>query len=186
MLLLINHLIFHPRPSFSLLDEDLGEGIAFSLTLMQNFFLVIFFIFLLSTYHHYLCVTAGKTAAGVEDDDCRVITEKKVFQHIREKARNFPISTASNNAQSASSEPLILTRKHFYEQRLQLHDELDVPEETEGSIFPQATLLNLSSGSTEAELKEHGFNSSLTAAGNLGTINLLDDTGAFSLPKVSN
>ncbi|KAH9742364.1 DExH-box ATP-dependent RNA helicase DExH17 [Citrus sinensis] len=130
-------------PSFSLLDEDLGEG---------------------------------KTAAGVEDDDCRVITEKKVFQHIREKARNFPISTASNNAQSASSEPLILTRKHFYEQRLQLHDELDVPEETEGGIFPQATLLNPSSGSTEAELKEHGFNSSLTAAGNLGTINLLDDT----------
>ncbi|GAY46809.1 hypothetical protein CUMW_099840, partial [Citrus unshiu] len=138
-------------PSFSLLDEDLGEG---------------------------------KTAAGVEDDDCRVITEKKVFQHIREKARNFPISTASNNAQSASSEPLILTRKHFYEQRLQLHDELDVPEETEGGIFPQATLLNPSSGSTEAELKEHGFNSSLTAAGNLGTINLLDDTGAFSLPKI--
>ncbi|KAL9454808.1 hypothetical protein AB3S75_010249 [Citrus x aurantiifolia] len=129
-------------PSFSLLDEDLGEG---------------------------------KTAAGVEDDDCRVITEKKVFQHIREKARNFPISTASNNAHSASSEPLILTRKHFYEQRLQLHDELDVPEETEGSIFPQTTLLNPSSGSTEAELKEHGFNSSLTAAGNLGTINLLDD-----------
>ncbi|KAH9790843.1 DExH-box ATP-dependent RNA helicase DExH17 [Citrus sinensis] len=130
-------------PSFSLLDEDLGEG---------------------------------KTAAGVEDDDCKVITEKKVFQHIREKARNFPISTASNNAHSASSEPLILTRKRFYEQRLQLHDELDVPEETEGSIFPRATLLNPSSGSTEAELKEHGFNSSLTAAGNLGTINLLDDT----------
>lgn len=132
------------------------------------------------------CIVAGKTAAGVEDDDCKVITEKEVFQHIREKSRNFPIFTASNNAHSASSEPLILTRKRFREQHLQLRDELDVQEETEGSIVPQATLLNPFSGSTEAELKEHGFDSSLTAAGSLGTINRLDDTGTFSLPKVSN
>ncbi|KAJ4729267.1 DExH-box ATP-dependent RNA helicase [Melia azedarach] len=136
-------------PSFSLLDEELGEG---------------------------------KPVGEREDDDCKIITEQTVFQHIREKAKNFPVLTTSNNVHSPSSEPLILTRKRPRERYTQLCDELDDLKETEGCTFLQSTLVNQSSGSTDAELNEHSVNNyptpkSHTTAESQGTFNLMDDTG---------
>lgn len=107
-----------------------------------------------------------------------------MFQHIREKAKNFPVLTTSNNVHSPSSEPLILTRKRPRERYTQLCDELDDLKETEGCTFLQSTLVNQSSGSTDAELNEHSVNNyptpkSHTTAESQGTFNLMDDTGAL-------
>ncbi|TYJ37629.1 hypothetical protein E1A91_A05G388300v1 [Gossypium mustelinum] len=45
----------------------------------------------------------GEFAAGIENDDCKIITEQSIFDHIREKAKNFPLLTP-NNAYSPSSD----------------------------------------------------------------------------------
>ncbi|KHG23391.1 putative ATP-dependent DNA helicase HFM1 [Gossypium arboreum] len=42
-------------------------------------------------------------AAGIENDDCKIITEQSIFDHIQEKAKNFPLLTP-NNAYSPSSD----------------------------------------------------------------------------------
>ncbi|KAK9018141.1 hypothetical protein V6N11_001122 [Hibiscus sabdariffa] len=53
----------------------------------------------------------GELASGTENDDCKIITEQSIFDHIREKAKNFPLLIPSNNAYSPSSGGLILSRK---------------------------------------------------------------------------
>ncbi|XP_044500934.1 DExH-box ATP-dependent RNA helicase DExH17 isoform X2 [Mangifera indica] len=104
----------------------------------------------------------GKAASESEEDDCKIISEETIFKHIRDKAKNFPVLTASKVAHSSSTEPpLILTKKRSREKHLELSDVLDVPEETEINKFPQMTP------------KCH------FSAGSLGTINLVDKSGGL-------
>ncbi|KAL5793217.1 hypothetical protein ACOSP7_001811 [Xanthoceras sorbifolium] len=99
----------------------------------------------------------GKPASEVENDDCKIITEQTIFEHIHEKAKTFPVLTASKNIRLPSSEPLFLKRKHPPEKFLELRDE-DVSDETEGIKFPQVSLLSPFAESREAEPKEYDFN----------------------------
>ncbi|KAK2661719.1 hypothetical protein Ddye_000293 [Dipteronia dyeriana] len=110
-------------PSFSLLDEELGEG--------------------------------GPTEID-DDDDCKIVTEQTVFEHIHEKSKRFPNLAASKNVQLPSSESLILKRKRPPEKSPEPCDE-DVLEETEGNNIPQVSLLSPFSESKKFEPKEVDF-----------------------------
>lgn len=41
-----------------------------------------------------ICINEGVPAAAVEDDECRIINENTIFDHIREKAKNLPVLTS--------------------------------------------------------------------------------------------
>ncbi|KAL8153892.1 hypothetical protein V2J09_011652 [Rumex salicifolius] len=50
-----------------------------------------------------------------EDDECRIIDDRTVFDHIRKKAKNFPTVAAPLDTQSPSPETLKLGRKRLCE-----------------------------------------------------------------------
>ncbi|PPD82339.1 hypothetical protein GOBAR_DD20727 [Gossypium barbadense] len=109
----------------------------------------------------------GEFAAGIENDDCKIITEQSIFDHIREKAKNFPLLTP-NNAYSPSSGGLILTRKRSSDQ--------------EKSKIRQHILLDPLPESTGHEQIADDHNNYLTGkhhitAGSSVTINLTDESG---------
>ncbi|XP_047315247.1 DExH-box ATP-dependent RNA helicase DExH17 isoform X2 [Impatiens glandulifera] len=58
-------------------------------------------------------VKGGGAANESEDDDCKIITEREIFDHIREKAKKFPVVPNSNTDQAIVpiSEALILLGK---------------------------------------------------------------------------
>ncbi|XP_052485594.1 DExH-box ATP-dependent RNA helicase DExH17 isoform X2 [Gossypium raimondii] len=109
----------------------------------------------------------GEFAAGIENDDCKIITEQSIFDHIREKAKNFPLLTP-NNAYSPSSGGLILTRKRSSDQ--------------EKSKIRQHILLDPLPESTGHEQVANDHNNYLTGkhhviAGSSVTINITDESG---------
>ncbi|KAI4306649.1 hypothetical protein L6164_029909 [Bauhinia variegata] len=95
----------------------------------------------------------GGLAPEFEDDECKIITEKTVFDHIREKAKNFSIPSASNCTHSPSPEVLLLTRKHAREKRPELYQEVVVLDEIDRLKIPQHTEVNM-----HAELNDAGQN----------------------------
>ncbi|KAM7512476.1 hypothetical protein LguiB_011351 [Lonicera macranthoides] len=66
-----------------------------------------------------------------DDDDCKIITERTVFDHIREKAKNLPILATSNNDCSPSLETINLIRKRNRERQHELDNLIEAfpPEE---------------------------------------------------------
>ncbi|GMY13327.1 DExH-box ATP-dependent RNA helicase DExH17 isoform X5 [Fagus crenata] len=91
-------------------------------------------------------------AVEVKEDECRIITEKTVFDHIREKSKNFPIlASSSMSCTSPSSEALIFTRKRTREKQLELYSEAEVLEETDRNKIPRQSVVNPSSEPREAE-----------------------------------
>ncbi|KAK4846686.1 hypothetical protein QYF36_020841 [Acer negundo] len=142
-------------PSFSLLDEELGEGIALfdaCALPMISFFRFPHYVFYLESLY-----IGGPASEIDDDDDCKIITEQTIFEHIHEKAKRFPILAASKNVQLPSSESFFLKRKRPPEKFPELRDE-DVLEETEVNNFPQVSLLSPFSESKELEPKEVDFN----------------------------
>ncbi|KAG6719998.1 hypothetical protein I3842_03G036300 [Carya illinoinensis] len=93
----------------------------------------------------------GETDVELQEDECKIITEQTVFDHIREKAKKFPVLAASSNARSPSSEALPLTRKRTLGQLLELHREVEVLEETGRNKIPRQGGANPSSESREVE-----------------------------------
>ncbi|GKV07756.1 hypothetical protein SLEP1_g19485 [Rubroshorea leprosula] len=81
-------------------------------------------------------------AADNEDDDCKIITKQTIFDHIREKAKNFPLLTTSNGASSPTSSTLTIKRKCPVEVHLELCNEQDNLEETNKSETRQQVVLN--------------------------------------------
>lgn len=80
----------------------------------------------------YLVVLMHRINAGspelVEDDDCKIINERTVFDHIRKKAKNLPVLATSNvDPQcSPSLETLTLIRKRNRERQLELDSAIEV------------------------------------------------------------
>lgn len=62
----------------------------------------------------------GELAVETEEEECKIITEQTVFDHIREKAKNFPVLATSNNVQSPSSEAWTLPRKRIRANQVEL------------------------------------------------------------------
>ncbi|XP_042500241.1 DExH-box ATP-dependent RNA helicase DExH17 isoform X2 [Macadamia integrifolia] len=55
-----------------------------------------------------------------EEQECEILTEKTIFDHIRKKAKNFPVLATTKTIDSSSSSPevLILTKKRTRENNL--------------------------------------------------------------------
>ncbi|XP_022741905.1 DExH-box ATP-dependent RNA helicase DExH17 [Durio zibethinus] len=125
----------------------------------------------------------GEPAAGIEKDDCKIITGQSIFDHIREKAKNFPLLTPSSNAYPATPGGLNLARKRTLDQ--------------ERSKILQQIVLDASPQSTGPEQNADGINNYLTrkhhiTAGSSVTIDLTDDSGdlpsepeAFSFKRLT-
>ncbi|GMJ01182.1 ROCK-N-ROLLERS [Hibiscus trionum] len=114
----------------------------------------------------------GELASGTEKDDCKIITEQSIFDHIREKAKKFPLLTPSNNAYSPSFGGLILSRKHT--------------SDRERSKIPQQIVLDPLPESTGPEQITDRINNYLTGKhhitpGSSITIDLTDKSGDLPL-----
>lgn len=59
---------------------------------------------------YFLADTEGELAIKAEDNG-KIISEITVFDHIREKAKSFPVLSTSNSSHPSSSQLLNLTRK---------------------------------------------------------------------------
>lgn len=83
---------------------------------------------------------------------------------------------ASNGAHSASTEPLVLTRKRAREKQLEPHREFEILEELEWNKIPRRTAVNPSSEPKEAEQNQHNTNNLPTPRSST-TMNPMDDRG---------
>ncbi|XP_021299206.1 DExH-box ATP-dependent RNA helicase DExH17 [Herrania umbratica] len=123
----------------------------------------------------------GEPAAGTEKDDCEMIVGHTIFDHIRDKAKSFPLLTPLNSAYPQASGGLILTRKRSRDQPL---------EEIERSKTHQHIVLDPSPESREPEQNVHGINNYMTRkhhinSGSSVTIDLTDESGDLpSEPEV--
>ncbi|XP_063936553.1 DExH-box ATP-dependent RNA helicase DExH17 isoform X2 [Daucus carota subsp. sativus] len=102
-------------PSFNLLDEEFEESKMPSFKLVDE-----------DIDEDKIC-----------DDDCKIITERTVFDHIRKKAKSLPILAASNvDPQcSPSLETLTLIRKRNRERQLELDSAIEVLDDMDESNF---------------------------------------------------
>lgn len=78
----------------------------------------------------------GVPAAAVEDDECRIINENTIFDHIREKAKNLPVLTSLKVTCSPSLETLNLIRKRTREKQLPVKNAVGVSEEVRKTKVP--------------------------------------------------
>ncbi|CAK9176144.1 unnamed protein product [Ilex paraguariensis] len=125
----------------------------------------------------------GMPAVDTEDDECKIITDRTVFDHIREKAKNLPVLAQSKNACSPSLETLTLIRKRTRERQLQL-DDIEVLDETGSNKIPHQTMLIPSAEQREVEQNGHNINIDQTSKYHISsnTIDLENDTGML-LPE---
>ncbi|KAK4282378.1 hypothetical protein QN277_013762 [Acacia crassicarpa] len=125
----------------------------------------------------------GGCAPEVEEDQCKIISEKTVFDHIREKAKNFALLSAYDNIRLPSPEVLLLARKRAREKRPALpHEVIVLDDETEGlNISPQAKV-NFPVGLREAEDDDGRLFLDLVDYNTVGSSNAAGDaveTGVF-------
>lgn len=88
----------------------------------------------------------------VEDDDCKIITKRTVFDHIRNKAKNLPVLATANSECSPSLQTLTLIRKRNREKQQEPDRIIDVFEGTEESKFCRQSL---AVSSTEPKKSRH-------------------------------
>ncbi|KAK4430261.1 DExH-box ATP-dependent RNA helicase DExH17 [Sesamum alatum] len=69
-----------------------------------------------------------KPVIETEDDDCKIITERTVFDHIRKKAKTLPSLPMSNDTCLPSLEAFTIIRKRTRERHLELDNEIEVLE----------------------------------------------------------
>ncbi|XP_048230320.1 DExH-box ATP-dependent RNA helicase DExH17 [Ricinus communis] len=132
----------------------------------------------------------GAPAVEREKDNSKIVSEQEIFDHIREKAKNFPNFTPSRTACSPSLETHLFTRKHRHENDLMLDGKPDAIEVTEGSKTSQQTVLNLTSEFREMEHNEHNIKSSptlqpSTTARSLFTMNLMEEKGGHNMRNLT-
>ncbi|GMH24878.1 hypothetical protein Nepgr_026721 [Nepenthes gracilis] len=84
---------------------------------------------------------AGLIASEVKEDDCKILTGRTVFDHIRKKSKDFPVLMASDAVHFPSSEVLKLPRKRVCGKQLELHDMIEVSEEIERDKKPEQIIV---------------------------------------------
>ncbi|KAL9404099.1 hypothetical protein Peur_001071 [Populus x canadensis] len=139
-------------PSFKLIDEDLELGVE------------------------------GEPGFEIQDDSCKIISEQTIFEHIREKAKKFPLLTSSSNVCSPSSEAMLLTRKRPRDKAIELDSAPNATEGTEGSKISLA-LLNVTSEQGERERYGHDSYKLMTPKHHTSpgrfVADLVDDSGGL-------
>ncbi|XP_048140179.1 DExH-box ATP-dependent RNA helicase DExH17 isoform X2 [Rhodamnia argentea] len=118
-------------PSFDLIDEDSVESITKQFTI---FFCLETLISSFQSSDMFLLLgnEGEPTKRDDDDDDCKIISETTVFDHIREKAKCFPALTTSSSSCSPSRQLLDIQRKRSREKPLKLPELIEIQEETEG------------------------------------------------------
>lgn len=106
------------------------------------------------------------------------MSEQTIFDHIREKAKNFPVLTRKDSYSSVSSGSFLLTRKR-HRQDFELNCELNVVEKTEKIRTAKISELDPKLEHGEGKLNEDAISKYNTAAGSLVITRLKDDTGGF-------
>ncbi|KAK9925336.1 hypothetical protein M0R45_033663 [Rubus argutus] len=119
-------------------------------------------------------VQEDEVAAKVRNDEYKIATQQTVFDHIREKAKNFPVLVASNSVFPPSSEPLVLARKRAREKKLEPDSKVEVLEELEWNKIPRRTVVNPSSEPKEAEQHLSRINNHPTPRSS-SALNFMDD-----------
>lgn len=103
---------------------------------------------------HCLCLFSqffvDNPVAETEDDDCKIITEKTVFDHIREKAKNLPFLPMSNDT-SPSLEAFTLIKQRTREMHLELDNDFEGFEIQDSYRIPQSRTAHERPRFTETE-----------------------------------
>ncbi|KAF8408273.1 hypothetical protein HHK36_007422 [Tetracentron sinense] len=129
----------------------------------------------------------GIPAIDTEENGYEVITEQTVFDHIRKKAKNFPVLAPSKATDSSSSEALISTRKRTRENHLELQRVIEASEETERNKIPGETLVIPDSDSIEVEQRRNDINEDVAPKHHIisrssSTLNLLEADTYSGIP----
>ncbi|KAE9605113.1 hypothetical protein Lalb_Chr10g0093731 [Lupinus albus] len=131
-------------------------------------------------------IEEGGHALEVEDDECKIITEKTVFEHIREKAKNFSLLSAFDNIRCPSLE-VLLKRNHSREKRSDLHyevvdlddaDRLEVPQQTHVNSPAELSKTEHNDINPYATLNDQNSNTS----GSSNSMSSIVDTGTREKP----
>ncbi|KAI3845328.1 hypothetical protein MKW98_009394 [Papaver atlanticum] len=69
-----------------------------------------------------------------EEKESEIITEQTVFDHIRRKAKNFPVFATSSSADSSTSGKLVLVKRSQSPNHIEPHSTSHVLEETNASM----------------------------------------------------
>ncbi|XP_075106638.1 LOW QUALITY PROTEIN: ATP-dependent DNA helicase homolog MER3-like [Nicotiana tabacum] len=80
-------------------------------------------------------------AAVVEDDECRIIDKKTIFDHIREKGKSLPAFTPLKGTCSPSLETLKHIIKRTREEQLLVKNAVGVPEEVTRTKVPRRSMV---------------------------------------------
>ncbi|XP_061367857.1 DExH-box ATP-dependent RNA helicase DExH17 [Gastrolobium bilobum] len=126
----------------------------------------------------------GGRALEVEEDKCKIITEKTVFDHIREKAKNFSLLSAFDNIRCPSLE-VLLARNHAREKRPDRCHEVVVLDDEDRLKVPQLTDVNLPAELRKADHDDINLYLTLNdpnTAGSSNNMSSILDTGVF-LPE---
>ena len=94
----------------------------------------------LTTYAYLFLILTDNPVAETEDDDCRIITSKTVFDHIREKAKSLPVLPMSDSTSSPSLEAFTLIKKRTREMHLVLDNDFEVLEIQGSYRTPQSRM----------------------------------------------
>ncbi|KAG5534893.1 hypothetical protein RHGRI_022871 [Rhododendron griersonianum] len=125
----------------------------------------------------------GRPSFETEESECRIITPRTVFDHIREKAKSFPSLATSSNAFSPSSEALLRIRKQTREKQLEHSNGIEVTGETESNKVQHSSGLITSSDQREERRSDIGKASPSNPSKSFETIYAVNCRG--EVPPVS-
>ncbi|KAK3033056.1 hypothetical protein RJ639_035682 [Escallonia herrerae] len=120
-------------PTFKLIDEESEDGKICKTCLYASLDII---CLLYSLLLHL--TNEGAPATETEDKDCQIISEKTVFNHIREKAKKLPVLATSTHECCPSLETLTLIRKRTRERQLEVDNILEIFEDAEKNEVPLA------------------------------------------------
>lgn len=115
----------------------------------------------------------------IEDSDCKTMTERTVFDHLREKSKNLPTLPISNDTCSPSLETFTLIRKRTREKHLELDSGTEFQDEKEGSKIPRGNVIIPYPELTEVEQNRQFLDKDSSPDGHNSSIAsyLMSDTG---------
>ncbi|KAK4347253.1 hypothetical protein RND71_033592 [Anisodus tanguticus] len=157
-------------PSFKLIDEDLDEGSNLSSHMLYLMYVNV------SLTSAAIYINEVIPAAASEDDECRIINEKTIFDHIREKAKNLPSLTSLKGTCSPSLETLNLIRKRTHKNAVGVSEEVKRIKVPCHSMVIQSTEhIDLEDNRPFSNKDERPYSHHVSNA-----IYLASDTGKFS------
>jgi len=161
------------------LDESLDEGttpemIILTFMILENLLSSFFcFTWVLAIVMSIFLVEEDGHALGVEEDKCKMITEKTVFDHIRQKAKSFSLLSAFDNIRCPSLE-VFLSKDNTRVKSHNHHHEIVVLDDEDGLQVPQPNGVNLPVELKKAEQDGIKHHLTLNDHDTTGSSNIVD------------